>query len=80
MPFHQVVLQAVSIRRQLVVMPIPVRVEEWVRVPTLVEAMTRKVLDGRQPRNNNVGVPSFVPISVQEIRCPCYNSVGLPDP
>jgi hypothetical protein len=64
MTFHQVVLQAVPIRGNIVMMAIPVGVEKWVRISALEESVTREMLDGRQPRGNNVGVPPPVPVGV----------------
>jgi hypothetical protein len=65
MTFHQVVLQAIPIRGNTVMMSIPVGVEEWVRISALEESVTREMLDGRQPRANNIGVPALVPVGVE---------------
>jgi hypothetical protein len=65
MTFHQVVLQAVPIRGNIVMMSIPVGVEKWVRISALEESVTTEMLDGRQPRANNIGVSPLVPVGVE---------------
>jgi hypothetical protein len=65
MTFHQVVLQTITIRREIVVVAIPVRVEKWVRISALEESVTTEMLDGRQPRANNIGVSPLVPVGVE---------------
>jgi hypothetical protein len=65
MTFHQVVLQAVPIRGNIVMMAIPVGVEKRVRVSAFEETVAREMLGGRQPRGNNIGVPALVPVGVE---------------